>query len=291
MSLPVTGPARQRHQDARTSHLKGHDMHTSLRLLAAFCALAMAGCAGPINMGDSSAKTVATGSAGGAASQGVNAQLEHCDKTLGTLTIVEETNQPWLYQLSQDYHVQSTVPLLRLIIQQSNCFVVVERGRAFQNMQAERALMANGDLRGGSNLGKGQMVAADYTATPSVSFSARGTGGGGAALGGWVGAVGSLVAGSVKSNEASTMLLLTDNRSGVQLAAAEGSAKNWDYGALAGFFSGGFAGGSAYSNTPQGKVLTAAFMDSYNQMVKAVRVYRAQSVEGGLGKGGTLKVN
>lgn len=45
--------------------------------------------------------------------------------------------------------------------------------------------------------------------------------------------------------------------------------------------------GGAFSNTPQGKVLTASFMDSYNRLVKALR----QSVEGGLGNGGTLKTN
>jgi hypothetical protein len=266
-------------------------MHTISRLPACVLLLALGGCASTMNMGDSSAKTVATGSAGGASSQGANTQLEHCDKTLGTLTLVEEANQPWLYQLTQEYHVQSTIPLLRLIIQQSNCFLVVERGRAFQNMQAERALMNSGELRGNSKLGKGQMVAADYTVTPSVSFSARGTGGGNIAGAGLLGAVGSLVAGSMRSNEAATMLLLTDNRSGIQLAAAEGSAKNWDYGVLAGFWNRGFAGGSGFSSTPQGKVLVAAFMDSYNQMVKAVRNYQAQSVEGGLGTGGTLKTN
>jgi hypothetical protein len=32
-------------------------------------------------------------------------------------------------------------------------------------------------------------------------------------------------------------------------------------------------------------------MDSYNQMVRAVRAYKAQSVEGGLGNGGVLKTN
>lgn len=266
-------------------------MHTISRLLACACVLSLGGCAGTMTMGDPGAKTVATGSAGGATAQGANTQLEHCAKTLGTLTIVEEANQPWLYQLTQEYHVQSTVPLLRLIMQQSNCFVIVERGRAFANMQAERALMESGDLRRGSKLGKGQMVAADYTVTPSVTFSARGTGGGGAALGGLLGAVGSLVAGSMRSNEASTMLLLTDNRSGIQLAAAEGSAKNWDFGAMAGFWGGGFAGASGFSNTPQGKVLVASFMDSYNQMVKAVRDYRAQEVEGGLGNGGKLQTN
>lgn len=267
-------------------------MKTTRLLGATLTALALAGCATGPNIGDASAKTVATGSAGGANNQGANAQLEHCERTLGTLTLVEDANQPWLHQFYQEYHMQSTVPLLRLIIQQSNCFVIVERGRAFNNMQAERALMAQGELRKTSNMGKGQMVAADYTATPSISFSAKGTGGVGALVGGMLGSVGSLVGGSIRSNEASTMLLLTDNRSGIQLAAAEGSAKNWDVGLLAGFFGGGAGGaGSAFSNTPQGKVLTASFMDSYNQLVKAVRNYRAQSVEGGLGNGGMLKTN
>lgn len=254
--------------------------------------LLLAGCANMTpTIGDPTAKTVATGSAGGANAQNANSQLLRCDRTLGTLTIVEEANQPWLYQFTQQYHMQSTVPMLRMIIQQSNCFAVVERGRAFNNMRGERALMAEGELRNASNMGKGQMVAADYTITPSVSFNARGTGGVGALVGGMLGRVGSVVGGSLSSNEASTMLLLTDNRSGLQLAAAEGSAKNWDFGAVGALFGGSAGGASGYSNTPQGKVLTASFMDSYNQLVTAVRNYQAQSVAGGLGNGGTLKTN
>lgn len=245
----------------------------------------------PVNMGSPAAKTVATGSAGGAAAQNANSQLERCDKSLGTIAFVEEANQPWIAQLTQQYNIQSTVPLLRLMAQQSNCFVVVERGRAFQNMNMERDLAASGELRSTSKMHKGQMVAADYTATPSISFSARGTGGIGAAVGSYFGPIGAL-AGSIRSNEASTMLLLTDNRSGVQLAASEGSAKNWDIGIAAGLFGGGAWGGAGgFTNTPQGKVLAAAFMDSYNGLVKAVRGYRAQEVDGGLGNGGTLKVN
>ena len=79
------------------------------------------------NIGDTSAKTLATGGVSGANAQAVNTQLERCAKTLGTMTIVEGANQPWLCQFTQEYHMQSTVPLLRLIIQQSNCFVIVER--------------------------------------------------------------------------------------------------------------------------------------------------------------------
>jgi hypothetical protein len=115
--------------------------------------------------------------------------------------------------------------------------------------------------------------------------------GAGAAIGGRFGAVGALLGGSMNSKEASTILTLIDNRSSVQLAAAEGSARNVDFGALGGLFGGGVGGvGGGYSNTAEGKVIVAAFTDSYNNIVKAVRNYKAQEVQGGLGTGGQLGV-
>lgn len=65
---------------------------------------------------------------------------------------------------------------------------------------------------------------------------------------------------------------------------------------LSGVFAGGFggaagAGGGAYANTAQGKVVVAAFTDSLNNLVGAVKQYRAQNVKGGLGNGGALVVN
>ena len=53
------------------------------------------------------------------------------------------------------------------------------------------------------------------------------------------------------------------------------------------------AGGiGGYSRTPQGKVIAAAFMDSYNQLVISLRNYKAQAVQGqGLGGGGRLGVD
>jgi len=57
-----------------------------------------------------------------------------------------------------------------------------------------------------------------------------------------------------------------------------------------GVFGGAFAGAGGYAKTPEGKIVTAAFLDSYNQMVKALRNYEAQTVEGGLGTGGKLEV-
>jgi len=96
----------------------------------------------------------------------------------------------------------------------------------------------------------------------------------------------------VSRNEASTTLLLIDNRSGVQISAAEGTAKNFDFGMFGAAFTGGLVGGGGgYANTPQGKVVVAAFADSFNQMVKSLRNYKAQTVKGGLGTGGRLGVD
>jgi len=236
------------------------------------------------------ASTPATGAAGGSSSEGASSQLEHCNETLGTMAVVEDQTAPWYASLAQ-YKLGSTTPVLRMLIQQSNCFVVVERGRAMNNMMQERALDQSGEMREGSSFGKGQIVAADYTMSPSINFSQKGTGGVGGAIGGLFGRVAGAIAGGVKSNEASTTLLLIDNRSGVQLAASEGSAKNFDFNLFGGMFGGGVGGGlGAYSNTPEGKILTAAFMDSYNKLVMAVRNYKAQTVKGGLGTGGRLGV-
>ncbi len=255
---------------------------------------ALAGCVGsmPVQMGDNSAKTVATGSAGGASSHNANTQLERCDATLGTLAVVEDQSQPWYGQL-RSYKLDSTVPLIRLLVQQSNCFVVVERGRAMNQMQQERALADSGELRKGSHFERGQMVAADYSMSPSITFNQKDAGGIGGALSrisGSLGVLGSL-AGGMKFSEASTMLTLVDNRSGVQLAAAEGSSSATDFdivGGLLGSRGGGELGG--YTNTAEGKVIAGAFADSYNQLVRSVKSYQAQSVQGGLGTGGRLGV-
>jgi curli biogenesis system outer membrane secretion channel CsgG len=250
----------------------------------------IAGCG--VQMGDDSARTPVTGSAGGASSQNANAKLEHCDQSLGTLAVVEDQASPWYYRLTREYKLTSTVPLIRLLVQQSNCFVVVERGRAFSQMQGERALQQSGELRQESNFGQGQIVAADYSLNPMITFSQKDTKGLGGALGviPYAGAFGAL-AGGLRTSEASTTLTLVDNRSGVQLASAEGAASNTDFNLFgAGFGSGGAAGLGGYTNTPEGKVLAGAFADAYNRLVVAVRNYKAQEVKGGLGTGGTLGV-
>ena len=259
----------------------------------------LAGCeTTDMQMGSAGAKTMATGSAAGAATDNASTQLEHCPAPLGTVSLVENQQAGWYTILRNEYRLPPTSNLLRLLIQQSNCFVVVERGAAGMNaMSRERALMQSGEMRQGSNFGGGQMVASDYGMSPEIVFSNSNAGGAGAALGGLVGGrysgVLSAVGGSMQTKEAAAMLTLIDNRSGVQVAASEGSAAKTDFGAFGAAFGSSAAGGvGGYTNTAQGKVIAAAFMDAYNQMVRSLRQYKAQTVQGqGLGGGGRLGVD
>jgi len=269
---------------------------------AAATLLALAGCqnmpALDMQMGSQSAKTVATGSAAGSATSGESSALERCDSPLGTVSLIENVDAGWYTVLTGEYRLPPTANLLRLLVQQSNCFVVVERGAAGMNaMTRERALMQSGEMRGGSNFGRGQMVASDYGLSPEIVFSNNDAGGLGGAIGGLVGggrgrAIASLGA-SLQTKEAAALLTLIDNRSGVQVAASEGSASKTDFagfGELSGLRGAGGIGG--YTRTPQGKLIAAAFMDAFNQMVRSLRSYKAQTVRGqGLGGGGRLGVD
>lgn len=170
------------------------------------------------------------------------------------------------------YGLTSPTGLIRLIIQQSGCFTVVERGRAMQNIMQERALAESGQLQAGSNIGCGQLVVADFVLTPDVVFSNNNAGGVGAAIGGLFGPIGAVIGGGLRFKQAQTSMLVADARSGIQVAAASGSSQKTDF-ALGGIL-GGVGGGlglGAYENTAEGKVVSASFLDNWNQIVAAIR--------------------
>lgn len=229
------------------------------------------------------------GAVAGAVAQGAATTLEHCQAPFGTLSVVEDQGGEWYRYMTGDLRLPSTVPLMRMLIQQSNCFVVVERGRAMANMYGERALERSGETRKGSHFGKGQMVAADYSLNPSITFSTSNAGGIAGLLGALGGraAIAGAVVGGLTFKKSETMLALIDNRSGVQIAMAQGQGHKTNFGV------GGLGGGGgfgAWSDTPEGKVISVAFADAYNSLVRSLRQYRAQDVDGGLGTGGRLQV-
>jgi hypothetical protein len=203
-------------------------------------------------------------------------KVEKCDAPKGTLAVVEPQDQ--MLQSLQTMGLGSPSGMIRLIIQQSNCFQIVERGAAMQNMMQERALAAGGQMQGGQNIGQGQMVAADFIVTPAVVFSnpnAGGVGGGiGGLLGGMGGRLGAIgaIAGGLKFKEAQTSMVMADARSGIQVAAAQGSAQKTDFNIGAALFGGG-AGAAlgGYTSTAEGKIVAASFLDNWNNIVTAVR--------------------
>jgi curli biogenesis system outer membrane secretion channel CsgG len=199
-------------------------------------------------------------------------QVEKCPKKLGVLTVAEPHNG-WGYL--QQYGLGSPSQLLRMMVQQSGCFDVVERGAGMHDIQQERALANSGELRAQSNVGQGQMQAADFVMTPAVQIASNNSGGVGGAVGGFLGhlapGVGA-VAGGLKFKEASTSILVSDIRSTIQVAAAEGKAQKTDF-AISGWGWGGGAVGSlgGYTNTPEGKMIAASLLDNYNKIVLQVR--------------------
>lgn len=273
---------------------------TSLTLTALAASLALAGCVTPgsggiVSTGNNA--TAATGAAGGATSVNANSNLQRCDAPLGTLAVDDGRGKEWYASFGRETQVTTIEPLIRLAVQQSNCFVITSIG----NVRTESRISNitdkqrnSGEFRAGSNQQKGQRVAADYYLEPAIIIDNESTGGLAAGLGGLLGGRNrnlGVLAGSIESKASVVTLTMFDIRSGVQIAISEGNSTATNWGAALGAFgpsAGGTLGG--FSRTPAGKATVAAFTDAYNNMVISLRNYKAQEVKGGLGRGGQLKV-
>lgn len=270
---------------------------TTLSLLALAACLTLTGCVtvpggGSITTGN--AATASTGAAGGETSVNANPSLERCDAPLGTLAVDDGRDKEWWGSFGAATKVTSIEPLIRLAVQQSNCFVITSIG----NSKTEGKLSQitdkqrnSGEFRAGSKQQKGQRVAADYYLEPAIIIDNDATGQLAAGVGGLFGSVGALVGGAMQSKASVVTLTMFDIRSGVQLSISEGNATATNFGAAVGALGGGAGVGlGGFSRSPEGKATVAAFMDAYNNMVVSLRNYKAQEVKGGLGRGGQLKV-
>lgn len=198
-------------------------------------------------------------------------EIPHCTKRLGTIAIVEPDNQWW-----REFNLGSPEAIIKVFVQQSGCFGLVNRGRSFQSRAMERALADDGELQAGSNLGRGQVKAADYFLQPDLVSGNRNSGGGGvgAALGGLIGGfAGGIVGGiNVKKREANVTLSVVNARTTEEEALTEGYARKTDIGfgggAGAGWWGGlAAAGGGGYQNTEIGQVIVLAYLDAYTKLV------------------------
>jgi hypothetical protein len=196
--------------------------------------------------------------------------LKTCAEPYGTLAVVEPQDE--VIRMLSKYKLSSPTSLIRIMVQESNCFLAVERGIAMQNLEQERALAESGQLRGGQNVGGGQMVAADFILTPDVLISDDNAGGIGGALGRFGRRGVGLLGAGVKFKEAETSLLISDTRSGIQVAAAQGKARKTDFRlGMLGIGGGTAIGGGGYTDTEEGKVIAASFLDNFNNIVASLK--------------------
>ena len=199
------------------------------------------------------------------------AEIPTCNHKIGSLAIREPQNRWWI-----ELGLESPEALLKVFVMKSSCFTLVDRGAGFAMAQQERALASGGTLQGGSNIGAGQVRAADYILVPDVvsrNGNASGTNIGGL-LGGFVpggfGAIASHI--NISSKTADVVLTVTNVRTSEQQAIAEGHGSKTDVGLGFGGGWGGWggfggAGISNYQNTAIGQVVVLAYIDAYTRLV------------------------
>ena len=201
------------------------------------------------------------------------AQIPVCAKPLGSISVIEpeDATNWWTGQ-----QLPAPSKLIKVFVNKSRCFTLVDRGAGLDAGMRERALASSGELRGRSNVGKGQIKAADYVLVPDLIAQNSNAGGNaiGGLLGGLIGGNAGAILGGLnfKKKTADVVLTVTDVRSTEQVAMAEGNAKKTDigWGASGGLFSGsgfGAAGVGGYANTEIGQVITLAYLQAYTDII------------------------
>jgi curli biogenesis system outer membrane secretion channel CsgG len=213
-------------------------------------------------------------SSAGAKIKEKQAEIPTCTHKIGVLAVREPQNKWW-----QGLGLESPEALLKVFVQRSGCFTLVDRGAGFEMAQQERALAAGGQLQQGANIGGGQVLAADYILVPDIVSKNANSGGTnvGGLLGGFVGGfAGAIISGiSIKSSTADVVLTVTNVRTSAQEAMQEGHGSKTDLsfgvggggGVLGGF---GAVGVSNYANTEIGQVVTLAYIDAYTKLVNGL---------------------
>lgn len=250
--------------------------HRPLSAAVLLLALALAGCGKQgVELGQGG--SVVSGSAGPQGAQGDAKEMLHCDAPVAVVSLVE--NQGGYVGIGRGGLPESPLPLIRVIMQQSGCFRIVDRNAGLNATVREQELKEKGVLRQDDTVRKGRGIVVQYSVVPSLTFSEQDAG---RQFGGILSSIPVLAkfagaAEQVKTKEAQVVLLLTDNETTEQLSSATGEARTTDLG-VGGMVLGklGGAGGLGWSNTNEGKVIAAAFLDAHNHLVTQVRTLAAK---------------
>ena len=172
--------------------------------------------------------------------------VPHCLRKLGTVSVMDGDDPSGWTQ----FQLTGPQKLIKVLVQRSGCFNLVDRGSGLSAAQRERDIGGGMGMQRGSNVGQGQIKAADYVLVAEVQAADSNSGGGGVALGGVFGGhhgLGAALGGiSTHKMEANTVLSLTNVRTTETVAVQDGyAAKNsisWGGGG-GGFFGAGVGAG------------------------------------------------
>ena len=200
------------------------------------------------------------------------ADVPRCVRKLGTLSIIDgDDSSPWT-----QWNLAAPSKLLKVLVQRSGCFNLVDRGSGLSAAQRERAIGGGLGLQRGSNVGPGQIKAADYVLVAEIQGANANVSGGGAVagIGGLLGGrrFGGLLGGiGSKKMEANTVLSITNVRTTETIATEDGYAakSNLTFGG-GGFLAVGGAVGGGYDNTDIGRIVTLSFIQAYSKLVSGL---------------------
>jgi len=214
-----------------------------------------------------------------------------CPESAGSLRIVEPDDGMGAWA---SYGLPAPTRMLRVLVNDSRCFSVLDRGVGFAAAQAERALAQAGHLQDDQNIGAGQMLGADFVLIPDIVSQNPNAGGSNvgvqAASGQKRGLMAGMlnvatlgISGKMSSNKqtAQVVLTLVDVRTSEQLLSVTGEAKITDR-AWSAMVNATNVQGKAgvrlgsWENTEIGKVIQEAYEEAFEQMVADIQKPRSR---------------
>src|SRR3546814_12494051 len=91
-------------------------------------------------------------------------EIPVCSRSLGPLAVVESQGRNWW----SGQRLASPTALIKVFVNRSRCFTLVDRGVGLQAIKAARGLAAVGELLGGSNRRKSPPHSSAYQMDPDV---------------------------------------------------------------------------------------------------------------------------
>lgn len=221
---------------------------------------------------------------------------KECRVVEGTLRIAEPDDGLGAWA---SYGLPAPTRMLRVMVNDSKCFTVLDRGAGLAAAREEYSLANTGHLKEGQNLHGGQMLGADYVLVPDIVSQNENAGGsniGGSASNGkpkrglvggalnlaTLGISGKVAGGmSSRKQRAEVVLTLVDLRTSAQLFTTTGEAKISDRAWSAAVAAGSPQGNAnaslgRWSNTEIGQVIQKAYEEAYERLIDEVRDKQAK---------------